>query len=54
MLALEVQLRIIDLAWDWVLKSRGGSDIPPIESIKEMARRFDEAYSSIYETIREK
>lgn len=53
MLAPEVQLRMIDLAWEWVLKSRGGTAIPPVESIKEMSRRFDEAYKSIYETIKE-
>jgi hypothetical protein len=53
MLPPEVQLRIIDLAWDWVLKSRAGGAIPPSESIKDMARRFDEAYKAIYVTVKE-
>ncbi|MDD5311591.1 MAG: hypothetical protein PHO26_00960 [Dehalococcoidia bacterium] len=53
MLSPEVQLRIIDLAWEWVLKSRAGGAIPLTESIKDMGRRFDEAYKSIYATVKE-
>ena len=52
MISPEVQLRIIDLAWDWVLKSRaGGTILPPAESIRDMAVRFDEAYKAITKTV---
>jgi hypothetical protein len=52
MLTPEVQLRIIDLAWEWVLKSRtSGTILPPSESIKDMAARFDEAYKAISKTV---
>ncbi|MCX6005049.1 MAG: hypothetical protein NT082_05190 [Chloroflexi bacterium] len=46
-------MKIIELAWERVLKSRASGAIPLAESVKDMGRRFDEAYTSIYATVKE-
>lgn len=48
----QVQIRAIDLAWEWV-KTYVISDLPqaPEPRIKELAKRFDQAYKAICETI---
>lgn len=50
----EVQLRIIDLANQWVEASKHAIKNPtPSQVIESKARRFDQAYRSILQTIRE-
>ena len=48
----QVQIRAIDLAWEWV-KTYVISDLPVATEprINELAKRFDQAYKAIVKTL---
>lgn len=58
MLDIEVQLRIIDLAWEWTEKARERLYVPPPEVGAEqyidlISQMFDRAYKAILKTVSE-
>lgn len=47
----QVQIRIIDLAWEWATKVKLDTDTTAVESIKKSAERFDQAFKAILKTF---
>ena len=56
MLDPQVQIRIIDLAWEWVKDTMepAPSGRAQVKLIEDRAKSFDQAYKAILKTIGEK
>ena len=51
----QVQIRIIELAWEWVEKGSGGFGAASAKlMIEEKEKRFDRAYQAILNTVQPK